>query len=114
MSNSGEAENKQSKTAPVHNLLAPFTGRFNLLIRSPPRTVPSTASGIQTPPEGQTTGVTLMNRQLELHRPQSSSPIIMEEKDTVWLNCLSMNLAMKVASPASRAAWLTWARTTSR
>lgn len=114
MNNSGRAENRQSRTAPVHNLPAPFTERFNLLIRRPPRTVPSTANGIQTPPGRQKTGVTFTNRHLELHRPQISSPIIMEEKDTVWLNCLSMNLAIKVASPARRAAWLTWARTTSR
>lgn len=42
------------------------------------------------------------------------SPIIMLEKEMVWLNCLSMNLAMKVARPESSAARLTCARTTSR
>lgn len=53
-----------------------------------------------------------------MHIPGASaapvSPIIMVEKEMVWLNCRSMNLAMKVASPARSAAWLTWARTTSR
>lgn len=51
-SSSGKDENKQTKTAPVHNLLAPLTERFNLRITTPPRMVPSTASGMQTPPGG--------------------------------------------------------------
>lgn len=51
MSNSGVAENKMIRMAAVHNLLAPLTEIFNLRIRAPPRTVPSTASGIQIPPE---------------------------------------------------------------
>lgn len=51
ISSSGVAENMQSRMAVVHNLLAPLTERFNLRIRTPPRTVPSTASGIPTPPE---------------------------------------------------------------
>lgn len=38
----------------------------------------------------------------------------MADKEVVWLNCFSMNLAMKVAKPASSAAWFTWARITSR
>lgn len=49
-SNSGNEENRQTKAAPVHNLLAPLTDRFNLRITTPPRMVPSTATGIQTPP----------------------------------------------------------------
>lgn len=46
--------------------------------------------------------------------PCALSPIIMVEKETVWLNCLSMNFAIKVARPANSAARLTCARTTSR
>lgn len=55
ISSSGKEENRQTTMAPVHNLLAPLTERFNLRITTPPRTVPSTASGIQTPP-GDTPG----------------------------------------------------------
>lgn len=51
MSSRGVATNKLSTTTVVHSLLAPFTERFNLRIRTPPRTVPNTASGIQIPPE---------------------------------------------------------------
>lgn len=51
MSSRGAETNKLSTTTVVHSLLAPFTERFNLRIRTPPRTVPSTASGIQIPPE---------------------------------------------------------------
>lgn len=51
MNSSGTAETMQSRMATEHNLLAPLTERFNLRIRTPPRTVPSTASGMQTPPE---------------------------------------------------------------
>lgn len=121
MSSSGMADIMQSKMAMVHNLLAPLTERFNLRIRAPPRTVPSTASGMLTAPgmneaEGQ---------KLQRLSPQPLtscdfslihrlSPIIMVEKEMVWLNCLSMNLAMKVARPASSAARFTCARTTSR
>lgn len=55
MSSSGNEENRQTKTAPVHSLLAPLTERFSLRITTPPSTVPRTASGMQTPP-GDTSG----------------------------------------------------------
>lgn len=118
-SNSGNEENRQTKTAPVHNLLAPLTDRFNLRITTPPRMVPSTATGIQTPP-GDIQGEKVKSDSAPLD-PNSNDdeatdllPIIMVDKEAVWLNCLSMNLAMKVARPANSAAWLTWARITSR
>lgn len=40
-----------STMAPVHNLLAPLTERFNLRITTPPRTVPITDNGMQTTPD---------------------------------------------------------------
>lgn len=54
MNSSGNAENRHRTMATVHNLLAPLTERFNLRIRAPPRTVPSTAMGIPTAPEKST------------------------------------------------------------
>lgn len=50
ISSSGKEEKRQTKTAPVHSLLAPLTERFNLRITTPPSTVPRTASGMQIPP----------------------------------------------------------------
>lgn len=50
---SGRAENVQSTITVKHNLLAPTTDRLSLRMTAPPRTVPSTAIGIPTPPEGQ-------------------------------------------------------------
>lgn len=58
ISSSGKEENRQTKMAPAHNLLAPFKERFNLRITTPPRTVPTTASGIQTPPGGTSEEIT--------------------------------------------------------
>lgn len=116
--NSGVAETRQSRMATVHNLLAPLTERFSLRIRTPPRTVPSTAIGMQTPPEEKMPRCQIIPTVCELSIDcscgQVDSPIIMVEKETVWLNCLSMNLAMKVARPASSAARFTCARTTNR
>lgn len=133
MSSRGVEVSRLMKTTVVHNLLAPFTDRFSRRIKTPPRTVPSTASGIHTPPEGDQVEcqASSVKKEKMLHRALSSqlhrvmhipevppaprvSPIIMVEKEMVWLNCRSMNLAMKVARPASSAAWLTWATTTSR
>ena len=53
MNSSGTVESMQSRMAVVHNLLAPLTERFSLRIRTPPRTVPRTANGIPTPPDGE-------------------------------------------------------------
>lgn len=53
MNSNGKAENMHRTMAVVHNLLAPLTERFSLRIRAPPRTMPSTAMGIPTPPERQ-------------------------------------------------------------
>ena len=61
MNNKGTEEMIQIKTAPVHNLLAPLRDRFNRRIRTPPRTVPSTASGIQTPPERESGNIPWIN-----------------------------------------------------
>lgn len=78
--------------------------------------VPSTATGMQTPP-GDIPGEKVKSDSAPLSNVDEAKdllPIIMVDKETVWLNCLSMNLAMKVARPAKSAAWLTWARITSR
>lgn len=111
---SGVEEIRQSRMATVQNLLAPLTERFSLRIRTPPSTVPSTAMGMQTAPDGTHAEMSDDCHCLQTERGCVNSPIIMVEKDTVWLNCLSMNLAMKVARPASSAARFTCARTTSR
>lgn len=118
-SNSGNEENRQTKTAAVHNLLAPLTDRFNRRITTPPRMVPSTATGIQTPPgvipgEKVKSDSAPLDPNSNVDEAKDLLPIIMLDKETVWLNCFSMNLAMKVARPANSAAWLTWARITSR